>query len=107
MPHGVSFIIRQTSSPPLRAARLGDGDGADAVAARDAVYHVHALDDAAEDRVAAVEVRLRRVRDEPLRPARVLARQSHPDRAPSVRHHVDLAAYLVAGAAVAVAARDQ
>jgi hypothetical protein len=50
-------------------------------------------------------MRLRRVRDEKLAAAGVLARESHPDRAANVRQGVDLAADLIAGAAFAVAAR--
>ena len=43
----------------LTTLRLGDVDAQDAVAACDAVNDLHALRDATEDRVAAVEVRLR------------------------------------------------
>src|SRR5918997_3449081 len=101
---GVLLLIAYSRPSPARLA-FGDGDAADAVAACDEVDDFEALRDAAEDGVAAVEVRLRRVRDEPLRAARVLDRERHPDRAALVRDGVDLAAYLVAGAAVAVAAR--
>src|SRR5829696_7150299 len=91
----INISLLRSGDLPNRflSSALGDGDGADAVAAHDAVDDVHPLDDAAEDRVAAVEVRLRRVRDEPLRPARVLARERHPDRAAAVGRLVDLAAY--------------
>src|SRR5262245_2872371 len=50
-------------------------------------------------------MRLRRVRDEKLAAAGVLAREGHPDRAASVRPGVNLAADLIAGAAFAIAAR--
>src|SRR2546423_7932438 len=102
-----ALVLSLPSARRRRAdgVRLRDGDAAYSVAARDAVNHVHAFDHSTEDRVAAVEVWLRRVRDEPLRAARVLARQGHADRAATVRNHIYLAANLVAGAAVAVAAR--
>src|SRR6185295_14816008 len=60
--------------------------------------------DGAEERVPAVEVRLRRNGDEELAPARVLSRVRHPDGAPAVGPLADLAAEGVAGPAVAVAA---
>src|SRR5207253_878113 len=75
------------------------------VAARYLVNDVHAFAHAPEDCVAAVQMRLRRVCDEPLRAACVLAGQSHADRAALVRQFVYLAANLVARAAVSVAAR--
>src|SRR5262245_65743233 len=50
-------------------------------------------------------MRLRRVCDEKLAAAGVLAREGHPDRAAGVRPGVYLAAHLIAGAAFAVAAR--
>ena len=52
--------------------------------------------------VATIEMRLRRMRDEPLRATRVFARQSHPDRAPFVRNFVNLATDLITGAAVGI-----
>ena len=58
-----------------------------------------------ENRVAAIEMRLRRVRYEPLRAARVFARQSHPDRGAFIRNLVDFAANLIARPAVLIAAR--
>src|SRR5262245_204487 len=77
----------------------------DDIVARDAIDDIHSGDDLPEDGVAAVQMRLRRVRDEKLAAAGVLARKSHPDRAANVRPGVDLAADLIAGAAFAVAAR--
>src|SRR5205807_2220680 len=75
------------------------------ITAHDAVNHVHACDNAPEDSIAAVKVRLRAVRDEPLRAASVFAGQGHPDRATLIRNFVNLAANLVARLTVAVAAR--
>src|SRR5207237_8425211 len=60
---------------------------------------VHPVGEAAEDRVAAVEMRLGRVRDEELRPARVGTRKSHADRAARVLLQVDLVADRISGAA--------
>src|SRR5215475_5192622 len=77
----------------------------DHIAARDAIDDRQSADDLPEDGVAAVQMRLRRMRDEKLAAAGVLARESHPDRAANVRPGVDLAADLIAGAAFAVAAR--
>src|SRR5215813_9909134 len=77
----------------------------DHVAARDAIDDLHSDDDLPEDSVTAVQMRLRRVRDEKLAAAGVLARESHSDRAANVRPGVDLAADLITGAAFAVAAR--
>ena len=48
-------------------------------------------------------MRLRRMRDEPLRAAGVFPRQSHADGAAIIRHHVYLAADRPPRAAVAVA----
>ena len=62
-------------------------------------------DHLAEERVAPVEVRLRRKRDEELAAAGVLPRQRHAHGAAAVGAARDLAAQRVAGAAVAVAAR--
>src|SRR5262249_47997788 len=76
----------------------------DHVAARDAIDDCHSADDLPEDGVTAVQMWLRRMRDEKLAAAGVLARKSHPDRATNVRPGVDLAADLIAGAAFAVAA---
>src|SRR5262249_39610179 len=76
----------------------------DHVAARDVVDDFHSADDLPENGIAAIQMRLRRVRDEKLAAAGVLAREGHPDRAASVRPGIDLAADLIAGAALAVAA---
>src|SRR5215471_12172626 len=77
----------------------------DHVAAHDAIDDRHSADDLPEDGVTAVQMWLRRMRDEKLAAAGVLARKSHPDRAASVRPGVYFAADLIAGAAFAVAAR--
>src|SRR5262245_16382522 len=92
--------IRRMALPALKNLHPPDH-----VAARDAVDDLHSGDDLPEDGVTAVQMRLRRMRDEKLAAAGVLARKSHPDRAASVRPGVDLAADLIAGAAFAVAAR--
>src|SRR5262249_8876524 len=77
----------------------------DHVAARDAIDDRHSADDLPEDGVTAVQMWLRRMRDEKLAAAGVLARKSHPDRAANVRPAVYLAADLMSGTAFAVAAR--
>src|SRR5215470_15432352 len=77
----------------------------DHLAAHDAIDDRHSADDLPEDGVTAVQMWLRRMRDEKLAAAGVLARKSHPDRAANVRPGVYLAADLIAGAAFAVAAR--
>ena len=58
-----------------------------------------------EHRVARVEVRLRRVGDEPLAAAGVLPVERHPHGSAQVRQLVQLVANRVARAAFAVAAR--
>src|SRR5215510_3793199 len=77
----------------------------DHVAACDAIDDLQSADDLPEDGVTAVQMWLRRMRDEKLAAAGVLAREGHPDRAANVRPGIDLAADLIAGAAFAVAAR--
>ena len=89
----------------LQLPALNDNDPLDQISARDAVNDIHPARDLAEDCVTAVQMRLRRMGNEKLAAAGVLARQSHPDRAASVRPGVDLAADLIAGAAFAVTAR--
>src|SRR5436190_1181320 len=53
-------------------------DPANRIAADDIVHHIHAANHAAKDSIAAVEVRLRRMRHKPLRAAGVFAGQGHP-----------------------------
>ena len=78
----------------------------DAVAALGLVDdRVHPVEHTAEDRVAAVEVRLRRVGDEELRAAGVGPGEGHAHRAARVLLQIDLVADRVAGAAVHVVAR--
>src|SRR6185437_5273009 len=74
------------------------------VAARDLIDYFHAAHDASKNRVAAVEVGLRRMRDEPLRPARVFTRQGHAHRGAFEHHFVYLTANRVARPAILVAA---
>src|SRR5215510_8754043 len=78
---------------------------ADHVAACDAIDDLQSAVDLPEDGVTAVQMWLRRMRDEKLAAAGVLARESHPDSAANVRPGVYFAADLIAGAAFAVAAR--
>ena len=66
---------------------------------------VHPVHHVAEHRVARVEVRLRRVRDEELAAAGVLPVERHADGAAQIRPLVDLVANRVARPALAVAAR--
>src|SRR5258708_31766292 len=67
---------------------------------------VHARDDAAEDGVLRVEMRLRRVRDEVLAAAGVRPRiERHADGAAQVGALVELVADRIARSAFAVAAR--
>src|SRR5215510_13259773 len=77
----------------------------DAVALTDRVQYGGTSDHPAEDRIDAVEVRLRRMRDEILAPSGVRSRQRHAHRSGLVAHGVDLVADREAGAAPAVAAR--
>lgn len=70
-----------------------------------AIDDLHSADDLPKDGVTSVQMRLRRVCDEKLAPAGVLARESHPDSAASVRPGIDLAADLIAGSPFAIAAR--
>src|SRR5437763_11239067 len=73
---GARELAKRRQSSPVDHNRL------DAIAALGLIDdRVHPVGDAAEDRVAAVEMRLGRVRDEELRPARVGTRKSHAERA--------------------------
>lgn len=77
----------------------------DGVAARDSVNDFQAFGDLAEHGIPAIQMRLRRMRDEKLAAARVFARQSHPDRSANVRPRVHFAANLITRSAFAVSAR--
>ena len=105
----VPSMSSATSRTPRRARAAHspgpDRDPLDHVARPDPVDDVHAGHHLAEERVAPVEVRLRRERDEELAAAGVLARERHAHGAAAVGAARDLAAQRVAGAAVAVAAR--
>src|SRR5690606_25414705 len=59
----------------------------------------------AENGVAAVQVRLRRMGHEPLRTAGVFAAERHADGSAFVRHHIYFTADRPARSAVSVAAR--
>src|SRR5260370_33536877 len=76
---------------------------ANSIPARDSIHNVHPTDDAAKDRVATIEVRLWRVRHEPLEAACVFASQGHADGGALATHFVNLAANRIAGTAIAVA----
>src|SRR3982750_3015225 len=62
----------------------------DPVAGNDPVGDLHPPHRAAEHRVGAVQVRLRRMGDEPLAPPRVRPAERHPQRAEAVRVPADL-----------------
>src|SRR5262245_53334539 len=84
---------------------FGDLHSKNHIAARDAIDDFHSTRDLPENGVAAIQMRLRRVSDEKLAAAGVLARKGHTDRASTIGPGIDLAANLIAGAALAVAAR--
>ena len=69
------------------------------------IHDVQARDDAAEYRVAPIEVRLRRVGDEELAAAGVGPVERHPDSATKVRQLVDLVANREARPSLAVSSR--
>src|SRR5512140_1406320 len=73
---------RGTIAPSLARPDL---DALDRVARLDPIDDVHPRDHRAEQRVGAVELRLRRERDEELAAPGVLARERHPDRTAAVR----------------------
>src|SRR5215216_3111715 len=85
--------------------RLDDFDSLYTVVASYAVDYVHPFDYLTEDRVTAIEVRLRRVSDEELAAAHVLARQCHADSARLVTTEIYLVSNLIARPAVLIAAR--
>src|SRR5438034_8201839 len=82
-----------------------DLDALDEVAGPDLVHDLHALGHPPEQRVAAVEMGLRRMGDEELAAPRVLLRPRHAHRAPAIGPLSHLAAQLIAGTPVAVAPR--
>src|ERR1041384_7760755 len=72
-------------------------DSANHIAPGYVIDDIHATNHPTENRVAAIEVRLRRMRHEPLRAAGVLARQSHSHGGSFIRNFVDFAANLIPG----------
>src|SRR5260370_40902180 len=90
---------------PLWLIPLIHDHPANSIPARDSIHNVHPANDAAKDRVATIEVRLWRVRHEPLPAARVFARQGHADRGALVRHFVNLAANRISRTAIPGAPR--
>src|SRR3982751_1576636 len=94
-----------TTSAPRTTTHLADADANNAVSLNDAVEHGLTRRHLAEDGVAAVEMRLRRMGDEELAAAGVRTGQRHPERPPQIAPAVQLVANGVAGPAVAVAAR--
>jgi hypothetical protein len=61
----------------IEVQKSGDSDGGNDVVLFDLIYHIHALGDLTEHSVHPVEMRLGRVGDEELTPARVLAGVGH------------------------------
>ena len=77
---------------------------ANQIATDDPVDHIHAANHAPENCVAAIQVWLRLLRHDPLRPARVFARQRHPNRGSVVRNLIDFTTNLIARPAILIAA---
>src|SRR5262245_538389 len=77
----------------------------DAIAARNLIDDFHAANDAPKYGVATIEMRLRRMRNEPLRTTRVFSRQRHADSRPLVRHFINLATNCIARSAILITAR--
>src|ERR1041385_6478 len=75
------------------------------IAAGNLIHDVHAANDSSENGVTSVEMRLRRMSDEPLRAASVFAGQRHPHGGALKRHFIYLAANCVARPAILIAAR--
>src|SRR5687768_11739713 len=106
-----SWLPRPLVLPPrplrsLRCNPFHNSHTDDLVSAHDVIYDLHVFFvHATEDGVAAIEMRLRRVRHKPLRTACVFAGQGHADRSAIVGHHVYFAPDRPTGSAVSVAAR--
>ena len=62
----IQFSLLVFSVSSVVHLSLADDDTANHVTAHDIVYHVHATNHISKHSIAAVQVRLRRVRDEPL-----------------------------------------
>src|SRR5207302_2858046 len=94
---------RPTRAGIIWSAALVDYDRLHLVAALRLIDHRgHPLGHPAENRVAAVEVRLRRMGDEELRAAGVRAGEGHADRGARVFLQIDLVADRVARPALRV-----
>src|SRR5436190_12967479 len=76
-PESCTATASVNSSANMKSLQLRDADRRDFVVAFDGVDDVHALGDLPEHGVHAVQVPLRRVADEELTAARVLARMRH------------------------------
>src|SRR5262245_64389385 len=91
--------------PPLHNSTLDNFDPLDHIAARHFVYCLHPRDHLAEDRVATIQMWLWRMAKKELAATGVFARERHADRSALIKMLIDLAADLIAGSAVAIAAR--
>src|SRR6266508_3738012 len=93
--------------PPVGTPANGfiNYDGANNVTANASINCIDARNDVAKNSVAAIEMRLGRVSNKPLRSARVLTRKGYPYRAALVGNLVDLATDLIAGSAISITAR--
>src|SRR4051812_32394491 len=69
------------------------------------VENVESFDDASENCVVTVEVRLGRMRDEILTPARIRTGESHPDCSSLVTATIHLVAYRIPRTAIAIITR--
>src|SRR6185503_6369497 len=75
------------------------------VATYDSIDNIHSCHHASENRVPAVKMWLRRVRDEPLRATSVFAGECHSQRGAIVHQLIDLAANRVSRTPITVAPR--
>src|SRR5689334_6168308 len=80
-------------------------DAIDRVVLLKLIDHFDPLHHAAKDRVAGVEVRLRRDRHEILAATGVLAAERHANGAAQIRQVVELVAYRIAGPAFPITTR--
>src|ERR1700730_6294339 len=100
--------LRGKSLPPPFQSALGsflDHNRMNDITANCIINYFHPANNFTENRVAAIEMGLRRMRRKPLRPTCIFTRKSHSDRAAFVRYFVYLATNLITRSAVAIAAR--
>src|SRR5512141_993116 len=81
-----------------------DGNGENSITLNDCVERRITADDAADNRVVTVEMRLRRRCDEILAAARVGTRECHAERAALISSWIHLIANSITGTAVSVVA---